>query len=431
MKPAFLLRILLLVSVNLAILVVLLEIGGNLFFALENGRFFYTGARPKLDSYPDTNPFMSGEVRVVLHPYFGYGFKLNANMAARLPHVTFNNHGFLQSADYVRRNPACCDYPSVRSEPNEVIVGVFGGSVAASLAVRMQETPTFTKALNAIPRFTNKPIRILSFALGGHKQPQQLMILTYYLSLGQPLDMIINVDGYNEIATAPGNVDAGTDSNFPGLYMWRRLVDYLDRQANQAHNPEGVLANYHLIMTQRWARHAGSCRTATCYSLARLVQFWHQNNSIDVASTTQASPAAPSFFQVDPPAATTQNRYDFAADRWGTASEVMQQLSRARNMLYLHVLQPNQWFRRKSPYSPRRADELAAYFNRIVPLGYAAFVAKGARLRESGVNFLDASAVLDDEPSSIYSDDVGHYVPKGYDILWLAVVQALAAPELR
>jgi len=109
----------------------------------------------------------------------------------------------------------------------------------------------------------------------------------------------------------------------------------------------------------------------------------------------------------------------------------MQQISRSRNTLYLHVLQPNPWFRRTTPYSPRRADEVTAHFNRTVPVGYAAFVAKGARLRELGVNFLDTSAVLDNESSSIYSDDVGHYVPKGYDMLWLAIVEALAAPELR
>src|SRR6185436_6541397 len=143
--------------------------------------------------------------------------------------------------------------------------------------------PTFAEALNAIPRFANKPIRILSFALGGHKQPQQLMILTYYLSLGQPLDVIINVDGFNEISTAPGIVDAGTDANFPGLYMSRRLVDYLERQANQAHNPAGLLANYHLVMSQHWVHHARDCRTATCYHLVRLIQYWHHNNSIDVA----------------------------------------------------------------------------------------------------------------------------------------------------
>jgi hypothetical protein len=308
---------------------------------------------------------------------------------------------------------------------------VFGGSVAAALAVRIQEEPTLIKALNAIPRFANKPIRILSFALGGHKQPQQLMILTYYLSLGQPLDVIINVDGFNEISTAPGNVDAGTDANFPGLYMWRRLVDYLERQANQAHNPAGLLANYHLVMSQHWAHHARNCRTAACYHLVRLVQYWHQNNSVDVASSAQTSPAAPFFFQVDPPEATTRDRYDFAADRWGSASEVMQQLSRSRNTLYLHALQPNPWFRRTTPYTPRRATEVTAHFSRTVPAGYAAFVAKGARLSELGVNFLDASAVLDNEPSSIYSNEFGHYVPKGYDMLWLAIVQALAAPELR
>jgi len=67
----------------------------------------------------------------------------------------------------------------------------------------------------------------------------------------------------------------------------------------------------------------------------------------------------------------------------------------------------------------------------MVPMGYGAFVAKGRTLREQGVNFIDASAVLDEEPSSVYSDDVGHYMPRGYDLLAAAIARAVAAPDLR
>ena len=94
-------------------------------------------------------------------------------------------------------------------------------------------------------------------------------------------------------------------------------------------------------------------------------------------------------------------------------------------------MQPNPWYRRTTPYTPSRVTEFTAHVSRTVPVGYAAFVAKGARLSQLGVNFLDASAVLDNEPNSIYSNEFGHYIPKGYDMLWLAIVKALAAPDLR
>ena len=437
------LRVAFVVLVNVVILAALLEIAGNLSFLWQNGQFFYTSRRPQPQTPAATaNPFMTGDLHAAIHPYFGFVYKPNVDMATRLPHVTFNNHGFLQSADYVRRNPACCTVPSVRSDPNEVIVGVFGGSVAASLAVRMQEDPAFTKALNAIPRFANRPIRILSFALGGHKQPQQLMILTYYLSLGQPFDLIINADGINELYSGVGLLLSGIDIGFPDFSLWQALTSFIDRQAREAHNPESLLANYHVLMRQRWALRVAQCRTAICYSLARLVQYWHESN----ARTDPArDPASLFFFQINQTTAATRGAFqpadknwegaprvvELVAEHWATTSLVMQGLARSRNILYVHALQPNPWFRRSTPYVSKGSAEGNAYQKRMVPMGYGAFVAKGRTLREQGVNFIDASAVLDEEPSSVYSDDVGHYMPRGYDLLAAAIARAVAAPDLR
>ena len=427
MKSTFL-RVLL-VAVNLVVLVLLFEIASNFVFISENKQFFYARERLKRESSPATNPFMSGDFRVVLHPYYGYGYAPNVD-PQKISYLKINNHGFLFHPDYVRQRPGCCDYPSVRSDPDELIVAIFGGSVAGAFAYRLQESKALREALTAIPRFAGKRIRVLQFAFGGHKQPQQLMILTYYLSLGQPFDVLINIDGFNEMSTAPGNIVSGVEANYPGQYMWRRLVDFLERQAAQARNPEGVLANYHLIMSQRWALRATNCRTATCYSLARLVRSWHQSNAGGTA-TSAPSAGPPFFFKIDPAPARTQGEYDMVADRWVEASRLMQQLARSRNMLYVHALQPNQWFRRTTPYVPRDPGDVAAHFKRTVPIGYAALIAKGPMLRDLGVNYVDASAILDNEPDSIYSDDVGHYMPRGNDLLAQAIFQALAAPEHR
>ena len=437
------LRVAVVVLVNVVVLAVLLEIAGNVSFLWQNGQFFYTSSRPQPQGPSATaNPFMTGDLHAAIHPYFGFMYKPNVDMATRLPHVTFNNHGFLQSSDYVRRNPACCTYPSVRSEPNEVIVGVFGGSVAASLAVRMQEDPTFAKALNAIPRFANRPIRILSFALGGHKQPQQLMILTYYLSLGQPFDLVINADGINELYSGIGLLLSGIDIGFPDFSLWQALTSFIDRQSRQAQNPEGLLANYHVLMRHRWALRVAQCRTATCYSLAKLVQYWHESNArTDVAQDA----ASLFFFQINLTTAGTRGAFHptdknwegaprvigLVADHWATTSLVMQGLARSQNILYIHALQPNPWFRRSTPHVPKGPAGSMEYEKRVVPIGYAAFVAQGHTLRERGVNFVDTSAILDEEPSSVYSDDVGHYMPRGYDMLAAAIARALAAPDLR
>ena len=126
---------------------------------------------------------------------------------------------------------------------------------------------------------------------------------------------------------------------------------------------------------------------------------------------------------------TGQAAYDVAADHWVRSSYVMQQLARGQNLVYLHVLQPSQWFRRSVPYVPRGPDETTAYLKKIVPIGYSALLAKVPRMTELGVNFLDTSGLLDNEPISVYSDD-GHFAPRGYDLLAGAIIKALAAPDI-
>ena len=70
-------------------------------------------------------------------------------------------------------------------------------------------------------------------------------------------------------------LNSGIDVGYPDATMWMALVRFLDGQAQHAHSPEDLLASYHSIMRQRWARRAAKCRFATCYSLAKLLQHWY------------------------------------------------------------------------------------------------------------------------------------------------------------
>ena len=105
----------------------------------------------------------------------------------------------------------------------------------------MQETPAFVDAIRAIPRFAGKQIWVVSFALGGYKQPQQLMVLAYYLSLGQPLDVVVNVDGFNEILSDAGLLNSGMDIGYPDASLWMELVRFLEGEAQHAHTAEDSL----------------------------------------------------------------------------------------------------------------------------------------------------------------------------------------------
>ena len=48
-------------------------------------------------------------------------------------------------------------------------------------------------------RFPNNRFKVYNAAIPGGKQPQQLFLLNYLLLLGYEFDIVINIDGYNEV----------------------------------------------------------------------------------------------------------------------------------------------------------------------------------------------------------------------------------------
>jgi hypothetical protein len=96
----------------------------------------------------------------------------------------------------------------------------------------------------------------------------------------------------------------------------------------------------------------------------------------------------------------------------------MNDLLTARSVPYLHVLQPNQYFtrRRFDAAEARVALNSTTPFKPPVERGYPVLQRVGADLR-ARERFLDATAIFDDEPSAVYSDDCCHYTQRGNDLL--------------
>src|SRR5262249_23951485 len=82
--------------------------------------------------------------------------------------------------------------------PGRVVVGILGGSVACQFAVN--GTARLEAELSKSSEFANRRLIFVNLALGGYKQPQQLMTLAYLLSLGAEFDLVLNIDGFNEVA---------------------------------------------------------------------------------------------------------------------------------------------------------------------------------------------------------------------------------------
>ncbi len=160
----------------------------------------------------------------VVHPYLGFtldpdrqGPRIDADK--RHP---ISAWGFLDSRSPIRKRRA-----------DNLIVGIFGGSVAYWLSDRGIDP--LLQELRAIPRFAGRQISVVRLALGSYKQPQQLMTLSYLLSMGAEFDLIINLDGFNEVVLpSVSNIPNGTFPFYPRDWH-QRVEDIPSRRELEAH----------------------------------------------------------------------------------------------------------------------------------------------------------------------------------------------------
>ncbi len=127
------------------------------------------------------------------NPYFGYTSQSG------------NNYGI----------PTQYDFP-LKKEANDFYIGLFGSSMAEKLinyrAIISQQLQ------ERIPALRGKNIKIVNFAIGGYKQPQQFIVFSFFF---EQLDMAIQIDGWNEITLIPGPefpIEFPGDSPFPFSY---------------------------------------------------------------------------------------------------------------------------------------------------------------------------------------------------------------------
>ena len=221
---------LLIVAVNIAVLGVVAEVAGLAVFYSQHGWLFYLD--PYRPAYPPIAETAQGGLSAMaLHPYFGpthrpgvpFDIPEALKPGAGAP-VATNNLGFA----------APFDYPVAKRDANQVFVGIFGGSVAGWFcqvgAGRMVE------ALHARPAFASREIVPICVSHEGYKQPQQLLLLSYLLSRGQTFDVVLNIDGFNEVALGAINDAKGWASSMPSAARASpdKAIDLVDEAALRA-----------------------------------------------------------------------------------------------------------------------------------------------------------------------------------------------------
>lgn len=292
-----------------------------------------------------------------------------------------------------------------------VRVLVLGGSLAKHLSQNDPHpgsTPErsrdiLQRALNAA--FATDRFVVYNAATGGGKQPQQLFRLQYLLLLGERFDLVLNVDGFNEIALPlVENVPVGTPAILPRAYPHLLSASTVDVSCVSRSN-----------------------RYASTHSVVPLVELWRLvvirrclRQTDRPAPEAQQAVAGQFRFSAEDSVGALED----AVAIWARSSAALERLARDAGAAYLHVIQPNQYVAGSKPLSEEERDIALAPaddpYRQAIEAHYAALQPDLLRAGTA----VDLRQVFADQPETLYRDRCCHLNDRGMELLAQAIVAA-------
>ncbi len=385
-------------------------------YYVDTGALFYTHRKTYADPLPTPGDRLV--VREAVHPYFGFThapgapFEIPESLrepGAAPPRLTTNNFGFVSPHAY----------PFRKTGTNQVVVGLFGGSVGVWFC--QVGAPRLVARLQQHAYFRDREIVPLCFSHEGYKQPQQALVLAYFLSLGQAFDLAVNIDGFNDVALAALNAERGLDSSMPSVQHMDPLVAIINQSALTPEKLASLAAivNGRKGLTERLERIRSNRIAAVNLLLERRYQrdLDRYVRELGRFSNLPSNPPENALVQVAPAARGAHGAsFTTLASNWTAASLLMRDMLAAQGGAYFHFLQPNQYEtqRRFSAAEAAVALNEASPYKKSVEQGYPALrAAARAQLTPQNVAFFDATRVFDAEPAPVYMDNCCHYTLAG------------------
>lgn len=355
--------------------------------------------------------------RRVLHPYVGFVLPPGQpppDLSQPRP-VPFsrdiceaNNHGFMSTS------------PFLETPADHVRVVIAGGSVANLFYCLGRGA--LIKELQTLPRFQGKTIDVIALAVEGYKQPQQALALLYYLILGGKPDLLITLDGFNEIALIHG-------AFLPYPEQWTLLVSGSQKPERQKllgqmalfREWQGALAaraqglDYSVFFNLLWSLSDQALEARILQTSHRLQQQIEQDKG---HSFMTHGP------DVDMP---NPERPGIGARIWAEGTLAMHRLARASGFPSFHFLQPTLHMAGSKPFTSEEQGlkNRESAYREDVPRGYPLLVQHVATLKAQGVQAHDLTGVFKDISETLYTDDCCHFNKRGNEILAMAMAQII------
>ncbi|MDY7005293.1 MAG: hypothetical protein SWX82_15510 [Cyanobacteriota bacterium] len=364
-----------------------------------------------------------------LHPFFGYVLK-EGSFTQEESGIRVNNYGLVSKYDY----------PFVKSNKNQFVIGVFGGSVANDFAVnsvvnQARGNEGFIEYFKQIPQFKDKEIIILSFASGGYKQPQQLLMLNYFISIGQEFDLVINIDGFNEVALSHQNNQERIDLSLPSI---QHILPLTQLASNDLSVMKAIVEISELKNNLSTAiNKLESCKLALCHGWRSLqvkeLLDRYQTEIIkydeQIARNSSKIDGSNSLVSLKKMSEVLEDKVAFekVAENWYESSLTMSQILAERNILYFHFIQPNQYYPTERVFSPEEKIFIIEGHPYAIGVkkGYPALFSKINNLQEAEVNIFNTVNIFDGEKEIVYRDACCHYNMIGQTILEEYIVNSI------
>ncbi len=360
-----------------------------------------------------------------VHPYVGYVEEPRPGSAFAPfrggPAVPVSEFGYIDDK-----------LPFQTRGPGRVVIGIVGGSVACLFAVN--GTKRLEAELAKDSRFAGKELVFVNLALGGYKQPQQLITLAYLLSLGAEFDVVLNIDGFNEVAVDNGG-DSGASSQFPAYPQnWRRRLANSDTYLSLTRSKLLSLGGERADLARRFARSPWRY-SIICNLVWELLDRRLDRRIAHVLDSYQQMDQRRAHYAATGPHrdfATSEDRFKFLAEIWANSSVQLNRLCRSNGIRYYHFLQPNQYLAGSKPMrdDEKRLAILAdhAFANRV-KTGYPLLIQKDQYLRSLGESYHDLTGIFAGHLEALYIDNCCHYNQEGYEIMAEAIARAMLSDD--
>jgi hypothetical protein len=287
--------------------------------------------------------------------------------------------------------------PLPKNEAKAIRILVIGGSVASHLSLSRMNIPPYLLATKLNKYFNTDRFVVYNAAFSGGKQPQQFFKLIYLDLLKFKPDIILNYDGFNEIALPFGeNLGERINAIYPRKF--NKLV------AGSTYDGQCFSANNFLLSKNTYL---------PILELPKWIYVRYCHN-MSTGKDTKSFGWSPNFLE--------EKKYylQHTVNIWEQSSNRIYEFSVNRKIPYLHFVQPNQYLKNSKPLSilenanftnyPIYGDPIANYYEKL----------NVSKLK--ALNKYDHRYLFKEENRTVYSDNCCHFNLIGMDMIVNSII---------